>query len=160
MELEFDVKMTPNALFDYLLYHTYTGLSGILGTVAGLFLVAAFLRGYSPVYLGAGLFVILYLPVTLFFRSRKQFLNNPAFREPIHFQFDDTGMTVSQGEVTTTQEWEFMVKAVSTPRSIILYTSRVNASIFPKEDLGENRVPLIRMISTHMDPKKVRIRGN
>lgn len=43
MELEFDVKVTPSAMYDYLLHHTYSGMSGIIGTVFGVFLIMAFL---------------------------------------------------------------------------------------------------------------------
>ena len=31
MEVSFDVKITPGVLYDYLLYHTYTGTTGLLG---------------------------------------------------------------------------------------------------------------------------------
>ena len=37
MELEFDVKVTPSAMYDYLLHQTYSGMSGIIGTVFGVF---------------------------------------------------------------------------------------------------------------------------
>ena len=52
-----------------------------------------------------------------------------------------------------------MHKAVSTGRSIILYTSRVNATIFPKRQLGDQKMAVVEMISTHMPPAKVKIRG-
>ena len=66
---------------------------------------------------------------------------------------------VSQNGETQSQKWEDLFKAVSTPKSLIVYTSRVNASIFPKRDLKENSTAAIRMISTHMPPQKVKIRG-
>ena len=53
---------------------------------------------------------------------------------------------------------EDMKKAVSTTRSIVVYTSAVNASIFPKRELGEKSSAVIEMISIHMPPKKVKIR--
>ena len=52
-----------------------------------------------------------------------------------------------------------MYKAVSTQQSLIVYTSKVNASIFPKKDLGQRTAAVIEMISTHMPPAKVKIRG-
>ncbi len=103
---------------------------------------------------------MFYLPVSLFMRSRKQYLSNPSFKEPLHYLMNDEGITISQGESSESQSWQDMVKAVSTPGSIVIYTSRVKASIFPKKQLGDQRVALIKMISTHMDPKKVKIRGN
>lgn len=159
MRLELDVKMTANVLYDYFLYHTYTGLQGILGAVVGALLIVIFFMGQSPMYLIAGLVVELYLPYTLFLRSRKQFLDNKVFKEPIHYLFDDEGMTVSQGENSESIEWENIHRAVSTPSSILLYTSAMNASIFPKKELGDKKILLIEMISTHMPPKKVKIRG-
>lgn len=159
MELELEVKITPNALFDYMLYHTYTGMSGLLSAIVGAFLVIVFFMGQSPIYMVAGLVILIYLPYTLFIRSRKQYLSNENFKEPLHFSFNDEGMKVTQGENSESLEWEYMYKAVSTPNSIILYTSKVNASIFPKKDLGDKKALLIEMISTHMPPKKVKIRS-
>lgn len=103
--------------------------------------------------------ILLYLPWTLFLRSKKQFLANPAFKDALHYKLNEEGMTISQKEQSETVPWEQMYKAVSTQRSIILYTSPVNASIFPKKDLGEHIPALIEVLSTHMPPKKVKIRG-
>jgi len=159
MKLELTVKMTPGALYDYLLYNCYTGFQGILGAIIGIFLIVVFISGQSPVFLICGIVIEAYLPYSLFLASRRQFLNTPAFREPLNYVFDDEGVTVSQGENSETQEWETMYKAVSTPKSIILYTSKFNASIFPKKDLEDKKALLIEAISTHMPPKKVKIRG-
>ena len=160
MELEFDIKMSPGALYDYLLYYTYTSFQGILGVIVGLFLILIFFTGQSPIFLIAGIVVEAYLPYTLFLRSRKQFLDTPSFREPLHYKFTDEGMTVSKGESEEKLEWELFFKASSTPGSILLYTSKINASIFPKKELGDKKALLVQFISTHMDPKKVKIRGN
>ena len=160
MKLEIDVNITPGVLYDYMLYHTYSSFQGILGAVVGAFLIIVFFSGQSPIYLIAGLVIEAYLPYTLFLASRRQYVNTPAFKEPLHFEFDDDGMTVQAGEETEKLEWELMYKAISTPKSIILYTSKRNASIFPKKDLGDRKALLIQTISTHMPPKKVKIRGN
>ena len=109
-------------------------------------------------FLVAGAIILAYLPVTLFLRSRQQALN-PQFKKPLHYRLDDEGITVSQGEAAQSQEWDKMVKAVSTPRSIIVYTSRVNATIFPRRELGDRQAALIEVISIHMPPKKVKIRS-
>ena len=57
------------------------------------------------------------------------------------------------------QAWDQMYKATSTGKSIILYTSRFNASIFPRADLKEKEVAVIEMISKHMPPAKVKIKA-
>lgn len=159
MEVEFDVKITPGVLYDYMLFHTYTSASGLIGSIVGALLVVGFFTGGGVIFLIAGIVILAYLPWTLFIKSRQQYLANPAFKNPLHYKMTEEGVEVSQGEEVQSQKWEDMYKAVSTPRSLILYTSLVNASIFPKKDLGEKTSGVIQMISTHMPAKKVKIRG-
>lgn len=158
MEVEFDVKVNAGVLYDYMLHHTYTGSAGILGSAVGaLGIVAFFMNGY-PLYLILGVVILVYQPVALYLRAKKQALN-PVFKEPLHYKMTQEGVSVSQGETEQFQKWEDMYKAVSTGRSIILYTNRINASIFPKKDLGEKQPEVVAMISRHMPPKKVQIRN-
>ena len=159
MELEFDVRITPGVLYDYMLFHTYTSVSGLIGSVVGALLVVTFFMGYGVLFLIAGAVILAYLPWTLFIRSRQQYLSNPAFKNPLHYQMNEEGVSVSQNGEVQSQKWESMYRAVSTPRSLILYTSPVNASIFPKKDWGEKAAGVMEMISTHMPPKKVKIRS-
>lgn len=157
MELEFDVNVNTGVLYDYMLRHTYSSAAGILGSAVGaLGVVAFFMNGY-PLYLILGVIILFYLPVSLYLRAKRQALN-PVFKKPLHYKMTEEGVFVSQGEEEQFQRWEDMYKAVSTGRSIILYTSMVNASIFPKAELGGKRQEVIAMISTHMPAKKVNIR--
>lgn len=157
MRLEFDVNINAGVLYDYMLRHTYSSGAGILGsTVGALGIVAFFMNGY-PLYLIFGVVILGYLPVSLWLRAKRQALN-PVFKEKLHYCMTEEGVTVSQGETEQFQKWEDMGKAVSTGRSLILYTSRINASIFPRKDLGEKQADVIAMISTHMPAKKVQIR--
>lgn len=158
MELEFDVKMTAGILYDYMLRHTYNSASGLLGTMVGaLMIVYAGMKG-GVLLMIAGIVVLAYLPWTLFLKSKQQMMNTSAFKQPLHYKMTQEGIEVSQGEVVQTQKWEDMYKAVSTQRSIIVYTSKVSASVFPREALGEQTAAVVEMISTHMPPAKVKIR--
>ena len=159
MEIEFDVNVTPGVLYDYMLQHTYTSPAGLIGAVAGALMIVAFFSGTSVLCLIAGIIVIAYLPWSLFLKSRQQYLSNPAFKKPLHYKLTEEGLEVSQGEEAQMVKWEDMHKAVSTPKSLILYTGPMNASIFPKKDLGEKAAGVIAIISTHMPPKKVKIRS-
>lgn len=158
MEVEFDVKIKTGDLYDYMLYHTYSGLAGIMGTIVGILLVASSFVNSSVISGIAGAVVILYLPWTLFLKAQKQAQFTPAFKKPLHYKMTDQGIEISQGDEVQNQAWADMVKAISTRNSIIVYTSKINAAIFPKRDLGEKTTAVIEMISTHMTPKKVKIR--
>lgn len=159
MEVEFDVNMTASALYDYNMHHTYTSAQGLIGTTVGaLLLIAYTMDNTYPALLIAGLVIILYNPVSLFTRARKQMLMNPAFKKPMHYKMTDEGVTVSILDEEMTLEWDAMYKAYSTNQSLVLATSKVNAWIFPKKDLGEDKNAVIEMISTHMSPDKIRIK--
>lgn len=158
MNIEFDVKMTTSKMYDYMLHHTFTSFQGILGEAVGLLLLAGFFLSHKWPYLVFGMIVVLYLPVTLLLNAKKQVSLNPVFKTPLHYKLTDEGMEVTSGEQTESLAWSQMYKAVSTSKNIILYTSKVSASLFPRVDLGEQEVPVIEMISTHMNPKKVNLK--
>ena len=156
--VELDVKISAGDLYDYMLMHTYSSVSGLFGSLVGALMVVLAASTGQWLFGIAGAVLLFYLPWTLFIKSRQQVLTNPVFKQPLHYMLDDQGLHISQGEETSAIGWEDMVKAVSTGRSIILYTSRVNATIFPRKQMGDQTAAVIEMISIHMPPKKVKIR--
>lgn len=159
MKVEFDVKITTGVLYDYMLHHAYTSLSGILGTCVGFVMLLGYFKTMQFIYLIGAVVVIFYLPCSYFLRAKQQATLTPAFQKPLHYMMTEEGVSVSQDDETQFQQWDAMVKAVSTRSSIILYTSKTNASIFPRKDLGADVPKVIEMISTHMPPKKVNIKA-
>ncbi len=157
--VELDIKIKAGDLYDFMLMHSYNQLSGLMGSILGALMIIVALNTKKWILLVGGVVLLLYLPWILFIKSRQQIVANPVFQEPLHYVLDENGITISQGESVTTQSWEDMVKAVSTNKSIIVYTSRVNATIFPKNQMGDKKTAVIEIISTHMPPKKVRIRA-
>ena len=156
--LEFDVHIDSKVLYDYLLKHTYSGMQGILATVVGALMIMMFLSGEGILYLIFGIVVIVYIPFSLFLSANRQALQVEAFGKPLHYRLLEEGIEVSQDDIVELQAWEDMVKAISTGKSIIVYTSRYKAAIFPRKDLANHVTDTIEIISTHMDPKKVKIK--
>ncbi len=157
--IEFDVKMTTAKLYDYMLRHTMTSFQGILAVALGLFLVVGFFTTMNWKFLAAGIVLILYTPITLYFSARRQMQKNPVFANVLHYRLSEDGITIEVNEESDHQSWQDMYRAVSTLRSVILYTNKINACIFPKEDMGSQKDEVIKMICTHMDPSRVSIRG-
>lgn len=157
--VELDIKIEAGDLYDFMLMHSYNQVSGMMGSILGALMIIVALPNKQWIFLVGGIILLLYLPWTLFIKSRQQVLANPVFKQPLHYVLDEQGITISQGETTTTQSWDDMVKAVSTTKSIIVYTSKVNATIFPKRLLGDKKAAVIEIISTHMPPAKVKIRA-
>ena len=156
--IEFDVHIKSGDLYDYMMRHTYNSFAGLLGSVIGAILVVAGIYSNNYLMIGGGVLLLCYLPWTLFIKSKQQMLSNPAFTKPLHYVLDEEGIKVSQDGVEEMQKWEDIVKAVSTNRSIIVYTSSVNACIFPKRDLGEYTAQVIQVLSVHLPAKKVKIK--
>ena len=158
MKVEFDIKITASDLYDYMLAHTYSGFSGIFGTAVGAILIILWSQTKMYYYLIAGIVILLYIPCSLYLRAKRQVAGNEFFKNAIHYTLTDEGISVSQGEAEMTQPWAAVIKASSTNRSILLYTSKVNAWIFPKRDLADKRADVIQMISTHVAPDRVKIK--
>ena len=89
MTIEFDVQMTTQKMYDYMLFHTFRSFSGIMGEIVGILLIAAYFVAHRPLYLIAGIVVVFYLPVALYLNAKKQVTLNPVFKTPLHYILDD-----------------------------------------------------------------------
>ena len=158
--IEFDVKIEAGDLYNYMIAHAYSSASGLIGSCFGALMIVIFaLDPVQWIFLVCGVILLLYLPVTMKLKSKQLALTNPAFQNPLHYVLDEEGISVSQGETTERQAWADLYKATATGRSVIVYTTKVSAAIFPNRDLGEQRTKVVEMICAHMPPKKVKIRG-
>ena len=156
--IEFDVTMSSGILYDYLISHAYTGGAGLLGTCFGAVGIVMFAATNYVLYLIFGLVLILYLPIKLKMTSLQLMQMNETYKKPLHYRLDENGITVSQGEETQTASWDSVLKAVSTKQSIVVYTGKHNASVFPRKQLGDNLPMMLSVMAAYIDPKKMRIR--
>ena len=134
-------------------------MSGIMATAVGLFGVAYGIIFQYWLMLVIGGLLVIYTPIILLLRSKQAVAQSPVFKKPLKYVFDENGITVSQDEASQTFAWPDVVKAVSTSRSIIIYTSKVNATIIPKKQVGDELPLIVAEISKNLDPKKNKIRG-
>ena len=81
------------------------------------------------------------------------------FQKPLHYRMSEEGLEISAGEEKQLVPWESITKASSTGKTILLYTSKVNAFLFPKRELGERSAELVQLISRYVSPDKVKIRA-
>ena len=146
MEMELDVQITKKDLYDYQLHHAYTSPSGLFGTIVGCLFVVGFINTGTPLYLVIGAFIILYFPWTL------------VFRKPLHYRLSEEGLEISTEEEKQPVSWESITKASSTGKTIMLYTSRTNAFLFPKRVLGERSGEFVQLVSRYVAPDKMKIK--
>lgn len=157
MEMELDVQITKKDLYDYQLYHAYTSPSGLFGTIAGCLFIVGFINTGTPLYLVIGAFIILYFPWTLRIRAASQ-AQSPVFKEPLHYKLSEEGLEISAGEEKQLVSWESITKVSATGKTIMLYTSRVNAFLFPKRVLGERSGEFVQVVSRYVAPDKMKVK--
>lgn len=165
MSVKFNVEMKEKYMYDFMLYHTYTHISGLLGAVVGVVAlglgISTIMSGDVQASMPALLIAILFLivtPMSTKNRAKMQVKNSEMFQKPLEYEFSEEGVTVRQDELEAVNKWEEFDKAVSTQKSVILYITRVRAIIFPKECMGEQYEEVLKMIHTHMPASKVKIR--
>ncbi len=156
--IECDVKIGKADLYDYNLKYTFGKIVNIIAEILGFAAVVYGIYGGNYPLAVIGAIVVVYLPVTLWIRSAQVAALSPAFKNPLHDRLDDEGLTVSQGENEETIKWQDCVKAVSTSRSVLVFTSRTGATIFPRNQLGDKMPLVIQCISRNMSPDKVSIK--
>lgn len=157
MEMEFDIQITKKDLYDYQLHHAYTSPSGLFGTIVGCLFIVGFFNTGTPLYLIIGAFVILYFPWTLHIKAASQ-AQAPVFKKPLHYRLSEEGLEISTEEEKQLVSWESITKASSTGKTVLLHTSKVNAFLFPKRELGERNGEFVQAISRYVSPEKVKIK--
>ncbi len=165
MSVKFNVKMTEDYMYDFMLYHNYTHFSGLLGGIVGVlgavFAVFYLMKGNTQTAGFALIVAILFLvvtPRTTKQRAKMQVQNSKMFQEALEYEFNDEGIVVRQGELEAATAWGECYKSVSTKKSVIVYITRVRALIFPKECMGEVYEEAVKMIRSHMPSAKVKIK--
>ncbi len=158
MKIEFDVKMTKDIMYDYMMYHTMTLPQFYLALAVGLMSCAVFFVNHSALYLIIGIVVIVYLPVERYLQAASQVSSNPVFKEALHYTLTDEGMAIDVMGEHMDAEWDKVVKVRNTKKSIFLFTNGMSASIFPKESLGEDYDRAVSLIREHVPKERVRIR--
>lgn len=164
MSVKIKVQMTVKYMYDFMLYHNYTRLNGILGVLLGVigFAMGAVnaaegrLQGAAIGFFVAIIFFII-VPVSIKNSARRQLVQTKAFQQPLEYEMNEDGVTVRQGEAEALTEWGEFRKVVRSRYSVVLYITRVRAIILPKECIGEQYGDMVKIISAHMPAKSVKL---
>lgn len=164
--MNFETKINTKELFSFLLKHNYagfTGKSGLIISAAALFL---FVRGI-PTWEGNEMQMVLLAalallftvinPILLYTKAKKQILTNQAYKKGVKYQLNDTGIHVTIGEQEGEVPWNNIIRIEETKEVYILYTTRVNAFLWSKRELGSKQQEAISYVLNHVDAKMVRI---
>ena len=156
--------MTPKIMYDFMMYHTYRSFSGIFGIILG---IAAFVMfgttlgktdlSYSIVYCLFGVWFIVYLPVSLYTKSKRQVEKSEVFKNPVTYILNDEGIEIVQGEEKAQCGWKNILKVYSSKKNVLIYSGKRNAFVLPKEAIGEQYDTLVTLVQKNMPKKKVKL---
>lgn len=165
MKFEYKVKLTEKDLYHFMMYHNYHGIQGKLGIIVAAlaFAAAAVTIGniepfYTFAYLACGVVFLLYTPITLRFKAKKQFVLIPDLREDMTYTFDDEKIVSAMKDQSAEVQWIKLFKIVGTKNYLYIYTDRMHSTIIPKEAIGEEFNELADFIELKAPKGKVKIK--
>lgn len=165
MNPKFEVQMTKKYMFQFMIYHNYTKISGIFSLMLGL--VGVFMgvvnamdgqaRGAILGFFIAVMSFVL-VPVSIRSTAKRQVAQTKAFQKPLEYELTEEGVMTRQDEAEALTKWEEFQKVVSTGSILILYITRVRAIIFPKECMGEQYPAVLETLKNYMPEKRVKVK--
>lgn len=165
MQAEFEIRLKPEDLYRFNMYQMYTGIHGWISIVLGIAVLILAVRTYGAVemtytllYAVFGILFLFYAPVTLKLRSKKLIAASEELSKPLHYVVDEEGFKVSQGEASAVLAWNQIYKMVATKRNILVYSSRKNAYVIPREQLGENYQTLAKLANEKLEKFRVKMK--
>lgn len=165
MPIEFDIKITDKDMYRFNMFHAYTGFQGIFATIIGVavIVVAIVTLGevtplYSFLYFLLGAVFLIYVPVSLKMRSKRQILLSPVLKETLHYTVDEAGVHVKVQEQNADLEWNMIYKMITTKSNLLIYSTRVNAYVIPLKQLGEQYEPVKQMAQQKLEKYRLRMR--
>lgn len=167
MKIYIQVKMKAEFIYDLLLFHTYSKLSGFLINLLGLSVIMAggFLlkKGeinitQSLLYLTGGLFILCFTPINLRLQAKKM-MSQSRYSYQIMYGFHKDGIEESIGKTINSYSWENVEKVISTPKDIAFYIKETSALVLPKESFGDEFIPVMNLIIHNIRRDRIFIRG-
>lgn len=161
------VRMTKEALYDFLLFHAYSKFSGFLINILGLAIAFMGIVMYTTgktgtmgvvFYLVAAVIFLGSTPVQLKMRAKKQVEINEEYCNPVDYTFSEGGIIVEIKDEKKEYAWEEIKRAVVAPKTIGVYYEEDKAMILPKEQFGDDFVAIFTIIATRLGQSKVRMR--
>lgn len=157
MKVEFDVKLQPKDMFLFNMYHTYHHMQGIIAIAMAVFMtmVTVFTWGtdsrYSIVCAIMAILFIVYIPLNLWIHAKMQLQRTPSMQSTQHYVMDDKGITIFVNDEHDTLVWNAVYRILETKSNILIYSSRVNAFVLPKREVGQVRDEIAEIAGMHLE---------
>lgn len=166
MRTEFDITLNSKDLYRFSMYHAYTGCGQgmisigilILCMIAAIKTYGSVSRTYTMLYAGLGVIVLMYIPISLYTRSKRQILSSEILKNALHYIVDETGVHISQNGASADLPWEQVYKMISTGNHVFIYSSRIHAYIIPISQIRQEYDSLRSLAETCLPKFRCRMK--
>ncbi len=113
------------------------------------------------VFIAAGIFLMLSVPLMLRNFAKKNLTANPLLEQPLHYRFTDEGLAMVFDELPEDQRpegvfpWSQAMKIRVMDEMIVVYTDVQHAHIFPFRELGEYKDPILEAIRIRVPANRI-----
>lgn len=164
MKSEFEIRVSTNDMYGFLMYHTYHGFSGIFSIVAGVALILFYIFNRQGsvsnvwIYLAFGVIFLFYQPCALYTKAVSQVKLGVSFKKPLRYRLTEKGIEVIQEKDSGEVSWEQIFKVRETGKRILVYTSEKNAFIWVKAQMGDGGESAKKIMRKYVPAGKLKLK--
>ena len=154
MPIRFEVKMDLKSLSGFVLHHNYMRPGGLIGLVLSVAAIVALIVRWGHwtgmqrcLLIVLALLFLVFQPLMLLKKAGDQ-LNSGAFKDPMIYNFDENGFSISQGDKSESYDYADIRKTVFHKKVMYLYMTSVSALIIPRSQCGDDFNRIRDMIKT------------
>lgn len=164
-EFEFTITNSGADLYNFLLYHNYRSIQGVIGLLISAAALLLLIFNFQTLdYIKIAVLAVLVLlfpvvnPLLLKSKAARQVRRNSSFSKPITYSFYDKGFVLSQDDQTGEIPWRSVFKVVDTGRCLVVYVSTIRAFIWPKSQLGKHYESVTGAFLDNLEPYKIKFK--
>ena len=161
-EKRFKIKMTKEALTNFMLtsyYSRFGGWFSILLGAGGIVMVIReifFKEKLNVPSLAASAFIALIClvanPLMLVRQAKRAMEINPVYQQELEYVLVPECLQVTMGDEHLDLAWDLIYKIKMTKTMAAIYTSKMNAYVWPLSELGSERQAILSRVVQYTQP--------
>ena len=84
-----------------------------------------------------GLYIVIFLPLVVYYKAKKNFQNNLRVQEPIVYEFTDETIKLTGESFNTEFTWEKTHKVIELKNWMLIYQNNLVANAIEKKNFGD-----------------------
>lgn len=165
MKTEFDVQLTEKDLYSFNIHQIYRGSQGFVSII--LTIIVWVIGGMSiqqgdvsrgVLYIAGGIFVLVYIPLTLKARVKRTMKNNAVLSGVLHYEITEDSVKCISGDESGDLPWDMIYKFVANDKWVLIYSNRVNAYIIPKNQIENEYSTLVEIAKSQLESYRLKVK--